>query len=75
MLKESDIVYELGPYWAMRAKKVGYDIFKTGITHSTRCAHIGFEGEAGLQKVKVEIARRIEQDKLRTQAGIAPVKL
>lgn len=69
MLKESDIEYELGDYWAMKAKKVGYDIYKTGITHSTRCAQIGYDGEVGLQKVKAEIDRRIAQDKAREEAA------
>lgn len=63
MLKESIIVYESGQYWATPAKKKGFDIYKCGITHSTRCAQIGYEGEVGLQKVKDEIARRIQQDK------------
>lgn len=70
MLKESDILLEVGAYWVMKAKKVGYDIFKAGITHSTRCAHIGYEGEVGLQKVKDEIARRIAQDKSRESIAL-----
>ncbi len=75
MLKETDIVYELGAYWAMRAKKVGYDIFKVGITHSTRCAHVGYDGEVGLQKMKAEIDRRIALDQAKAAAEARPTCL
>ena len=57
--KEKDIVYEEGIYWVLKVKK-GYEIYKIGITHSTRVASIGFEGEIGLSACKKEIKRRIE---------------
>lgn len=62
VLKEADIVYELGAYWATPAKKAGFDVYKAGITHSTRCAHVGFDGEEGMRKVRAEIDRRIALD-------------
>jgi len=61
-LKESDILYEKGRYWVMKALKGGYEVYKTGITHSTRCAQIGFPGEVGLERAKTEIDRRIAAD-------------
>ncbi len=75
MLKEKDIVFELGAYWAMKAKKVGYDIYTVGITHSTRCAHIGFDGDVGLQKMKAEIDRRIALDQAKADAAARPTCL
>lgn len=61
-MRESDIIYEspCGSYWV---KKVdyGYDVYKTGGTHSTRCAIIGWKGETGLERAKKEIARRLAE--------------
>lgn len=58
MLKEDDILYEKGAFWVMKAKK-GYEIYRTGITHSTRCAFIGDLSVGGLERAKDEIERRI----------------
>lgn len=62
MLKESDIKFEKGDYWVFQTPKGGYEVYKVGITHSTRCAQIGYPGEVGLQRSKDEIDRRIARD-------------
>jgi hypothetical protein len=60
MLKESDILHESGAYWVTHAKH-GYEVFKTGVTHSTRCAIIGYEGKNGLERAIDECKRRAAQ--------------
>ena len=60
-LTEKDILCEKGDYWAIKVN-YGYDVYKNGITHSTRCARIGYKGKDGLDRVKKEIDRRIEKD-------------
>jgi hypothetical protein len=57
-MKESDIIYEKGDYFIIKVK-TGYEVYKNGITHSTRCAQIGYHGDKGLQKSIQEIDRRI----------------
>jgi hypothetical protein len=68
MYKETDIAYEKGNYWALKVK-YGFDVYKIGITHSTRVARIGFQGERGVAEVKEEIARREEYDSSTTLTG------
>lgn len=70
MLKESDILFEKGDYWVKEAPKGGYEVYKTGITHSTRCAQIGFTGDRGFQRAKDEIDRRIAQDEAKLAARL-----
>lgn len=62
-MKESDIAYEspCGKYW-VKIVAYGYDVYKTGITHSTRCAIIGYKGDIGLERAKREIEKRLSQD-------------
>jgi hypothetical protein len=62
MMKESDIIFESGKYWIFNAKQKGFEVYKTGITHSTRCAQIGWTGQVGLDRAKQEIKRRQEID-------------
>jgi len=57
--KESDIAYEKGPYWVLNVGPKGFEVYKIGITHSTRCASIGYEGEKGLDRAILEIERRL----------------
>lgn len=57
MLKEKDILYENSNYWVC-ASKNGYEVYQTGITHSTRCAIIGYKGEKGLQIAIQECNKR-----------------
>src|SRR5512143_439570 len=54
---EKDIVFETKHYWVKRVPK-GFEVYKTGVTHSTRVAVIGYTGDKGLQRAKDEIARR-----------------
>lgn len=60
MYKLSDVMYETKDYWVLRIKK-GYEVYREGLTHSTRCAQIGFTGAIGLDKAIAEANRR--QDK------------
>jgi hypothetical protein len=62
MYKESDIAYEKGPFWVLNLKAKGFEVYKTGITHSTRCARIGFTGAEGLKRAIAEIDRRIDKE-------------
>ena len=55
---EKDIAFEKGDYWVLKVA-TGFEVYRTGITHSTRCAQIGFKGEAGLQRAIAEIDRRL----------------
>lgn len=57
MYRETDIAYEDGDYWVLRVP-TGFEVYKVGITHSTRCAIIGFKGDKGLERAKLEIERR-----------------
>lgn len=57
VIQEKDIVVETKNYWALRTPK-GYEVYKTGITHSVRCARIGFTGQEGLERAKQECLRR-----------------
>lgn len=55
--KLSDIVVETNQHFAIRVEK-GFEVYRVGITHATRCAIIGYTGERGLERVRAEIARR-----------------
>lgn len=57
---ESLILYENGDYHVRKAKH-GYEVYKDGITHATRCAQIGYEGEYGLKRAIEETDRRANQ--------------
>ena len=59
MYKESDIAYEKGQFWVLNLGSKGFEVYKNGITHSTRCAVIGFSGQNGLDRAIVEINRRL----------------
>ncbi len=52
-----DIVFETDRHWVKRVPK-GFEVYKTGLTHSTRVAIIGYTGDKGLRRAKDEIARR-----------------
>lgn len=68
MLKLTDIALEspCGKYWVHNKGhqdgSKGYEIYKSGVTHSTRCAIIGYKGEEGLKRARQEIERRILED-------------
>ena len=61
MTNLKDIVFETDRYWVKRVPK-GFEVYKTGLTHSTRVAIIGYTGDKGLQRAKDEIARREDAD-------------
>ena len=52
-----DIIFETDQYWVKRVPK-GFEVYKIGLTHSTRVAVIGYTGDKGLQRAKLEIERR-----------------
>jgi hypothetical protein len=56
-LKTSDILHSTKNHFVIKAKH-GYEVYKTGITHATRCAQIGYEGQEGLSKAIAECKRR-----------------
>lgn len=55
------IVCENGKYYILRVK-TGYEIYKNGPTHATRCAIIGYKGNNGFNKALIEIDRRVKLD-------------
>ena len=64
MLKESDILFEIGDYWVCESHKwKGYEVLKSGVTHSVRVAQIGYEGEIGLEKAKAEATKRFNNER------------
>ena len=54
---EEVIAFETDQYWVKRVPK-GFEVYKTGLTHSTRVAIIGYTGAVGLRRAKQEIERR-----------------
>lgn len=63
-MKEADILFEIGNYWVAKSDKhQGYDVFRCGVTHSVRCAIIGWEGDKGLQRAITEATKRHVTDK------------
>jgi hypothetical protein len=54
---ENNIVAETNHYFAISVPK-GFEVYKIGLTHSTRVAIIGYKGDEGLKRVDKEIARR-----------------
>jgi len=61
MNRESNIAYETksGNYWVLR-KSDFFEVYKTGVTHSTRCAVIS--RSFGLDRAIAECERREKQD-------------
>jgi hypothetical protein len=60
------ILYENGPFWVCAAefgsgrfkpKSKGYEVWESGITHSTRRSIIGFAGDEGLKRAIAEADR------------------
>jgi len=56
--REQDIKHETRDYWVLDAGAKGFEVYRTGITHSTRCAQIGHIGQIGLDKAIAECERR-----------------
>ena len=61
-MRESDILHETKNHWVMKVKtgkRAGtYEVYKNGITHSTRCSQIGYKGTEGLERAIKECERR-----------------
>ena len=63
-MKESDILYQNGDFWVCKAlKNTGFEVYRDGLTHSTRVAIIGYTGEEGLSRAKAEADRRANNPK------------
>jgi hypothetical protein len=63
-IKKPARLFEIGEYWvAKNDKHSGYDVFKCGVTHSVRCAIIGYEGDVGFQLAMAEARKRHFADK------------
>lgn len=62
------ILYQTSDFWVCKErfgsgrlgpKSNGYAVYRNGITHSTRVAQIGFDGEEGLRRAIAEADRRV----------------
>jgi hypothetical protein len=58
-MKPSDILYENGPFYVCREGK-GFAVYKNGFTCSSRVAIIGFPGQVGLDRAKLEANKRAD---------------
>jgi len=64
MTAEKLIVHESDHHWIRSVTKgkgsnySGFEVYHIGITHSTRCAQIGFTSKIGLDKAIKEVAKR-----------------
>jgi len=62
-MRESDILYETATHWVMSVP-TGYEVYKIGITHSTRCARIGWpDSDKGLNIAIAEADKRTNEAK------------
>jgi hypothetical protein len=62
MANSSEILYENGNYWVRASEKGGYEVYRVNLTHSVRCAIIGYKGDKGLARAKAECDRRAAAD-------------
>ena len=63
MLKESDILFEMGDYWVHWDKRLEcYLIMQNGFTYSKEIARTYLKGEEGLNKVRRIIKTRYESE-------------
>jgi hypothetical protein len=62
MLTESDILYEKGNYWICMSPSGGYEVYHNTITHAERVAIIGYKGEKGFERAKLECDKRYNSD-------------
>jgi len=57
-MKLKDILYENSSHWVKRVK-TGYEVYRIGVTHSTRCAQIGWpNSDKGLKRAIAEADKR-----------------
>lgn len=55
--------HETPNYWINPVGEKGFEVYKLGLTHSTRCAQIGFTGAEGMKRAIAECDRREAADK------------
>lgn len=55
---EKDIAHENPTHWVLKTPKGHFEVYRKGLTHSTRCAYIGFSGRVGIQRARAEADRR-----------------
>lgn len=68
--REQDIAYENPTHWVLRVKN-GFEVYRIGITHSVRCAQIGYTGNEGLQRAIVIADRRHTESQAKATKGKA----
>lgn len=56
--QEKDIKHETRNFWVLDVGNKGFEIYRIGVTHSTRVAQIGYRGEFGLNRAIAECERR-----------------
>lgn len=55
------IKHETDTHWVKEVPH-GYEVYRIGVTHSTRCAQIGWKGKVGLAKAITECERRTRRE-------------
>lgn len=62
MVRPEDILHETAHFWVLAVGKKGFEVYRTGLTHSTRVARIGHATEQsphlGLPRAIQECERR-----------------
>jgi len=56
-----NIIYETQDYFVLRTDK-GFEVYKHGPTAATRVSQIGYQGQKGLDRAKLEIERRTAKE-------------
>jgi len=56
-MQVKNIVYDGKTYWVLKVKD-GFEVYRKGVTHSTRCSQIGFTGDEGLQRAIIDCNNR-----------------
>ena len=58
MYTEKDIAYENASHWVLSLPNGAFEVYRKTITHSVRCAQIGYKGSKGLERAIQECERR-----------------
>lgn len=53
-----NIVHEGARHWVHKTPKGTFEVYRIGVTASTRCAIIGFTGADGMRRAIAEVERR-----------------
>jgi hypothetical protein len=56
--QEQDIKHETKNFWVLDCGKKGFEVYQTGITHSTRVASVGHGETLGLPRAIQEADKR-----------------